>query len=148
MATTTRVLSCSPRAVFGVLSDGWLYASWVVGASRIRDIDGHWPSVGASIHHSVGSWPLMLDDNTEVEEMEPDRLLQIRARAWPAGEARVRIELDERREGCEVTINEDAIAGPALLVPQAVRAVVLRWRNTESLRRLAYLAEHGARPGT
>ncbi len=29
-----------------MLSDGWLYASWVVGASRVRDVDPRWPSPG------------------------------------------------------------------------------------------------------
>ena len=33
------------------------------------------------------------------------------------------------------------VAGPGHLVPQPVRALALRWRNIETLRRLAYIAE-------
>ena len=40
-----------------------------------------------------------------------------------------------------VTIREDARHGPARLVPKPLRDVGLKWRNTETLRRLAYLAE-------
>ena len=38
-----------------MLSDGWSYATWVVGAARIRDVDDGWPTVGTKIHHPSGS---------------------------------------------------------------------------------------------
>ncbi len=41
----------------------------------------------------------------------------------------------------EVVIEEDAAAGPGLLVPRSLRGFALGWRNVETLRRLAYLAE-------
>ena len=40
-----------------------------------------------------------------------------------------------------VTIEEDASHGPGRLVPPPLRHAMLGWRNVESLRRLAYLAE-------
>ena len=43
--------------VFAVLSNGWLYPSWVVGASRIRAVEAAWPAEGAKIHHSFGIYP-------------------------------------------------------------------------------------------
>ena len=52
-----------------MLSDGWLYALWVVGAARMRDVDEGWPAVGTRLHHSVGTWPLLIDDTTEVLEV-------------------------------------------------------------------------------
>jgi len=127
--------------VFAVLADGWLFAVWVVGASRIRDVDPTWPRPGAEIHHSVGAWPLLLDDTTTVVESQPDRMMHLRARAWPAGEADVLITIDPTPSGCRVTIVEDAAKGPAVLIPQPITDVMLNWRNTETLRRLGYIAE-------
>jgi uncharacterized protein YndB with AHSA1/START domain len=146
VTTTTRLIQASPAAVFAVLSDGWLYASWVVGASRIRDVDEDWPAVDSRIHHSVGTWPLLISDQTVVEEMKPNSLLVLGARAWPAGEALVRIELEPHGSATNVVMREDARKGPATLVPQPVRNLSLKFRNVETLKRLAYLAENGARP--
>ena len=74
MATNTRTIHATPEAVWDVLADGWLYPLWVVGASRMREVDDHWPAVGARLHHSVGSWPLLLDDETEVVAVVPGSL--------------------------------------------------------------------------
>ncbi len=68
VSTNTRLMDATPEQVWKVLSDGWLYPLWVVGATRMRDVDEGWPAVGTRLHHSVGSWPLMLDDTTEVLE--------------------------------------------------------------------------------
>jgi uncharacterized protein YndB with AHSA1/START domain len=143
--TQTRLIMASPATVFAVLSDGWLFASWVVGAARIRDVDADWPAADSRIHHSVGSWPLMLSDQTIVSEMKPNSVLEMIARAWPAGEALVRIELEAHGAGTNVVMHEDARRGPATLIPGPVREIALKRRNAESLKRLAYLAENGAR---
>jgi uncharacterized protein YndB with AHSA1/START domain len=83
-ARVTRAVLAPPSAVWAVLSDGWLYSGWVVGASRIRGVDSGWPRPGARIHHSVGSWPALLDDQTQVLRVEPEVELVLQARAWPA----------------------------------------------------------------
>lgn len=144
MSTNQRLLHTTPDRVWDVLADGWLYPLWVVGASRMREVDDHWPAVGARLHHSVGTWPLLLDDTTEVVESLPDRLLLIEARGWPAGTAMVRITLEPQGEGTLVTIHEDAHSGPGRLVPSPLRQPPLAWRNTETLRRLAFVAERRA----
>ena len=141
MSVTTREIDASPERVFDVLGDGWLYASWVVGAARIREVDADWPAAGSFLHHSVGVWPALLSDNTEVEKADPPRLLQLRARAWPSGEARVRFDIEPLAGRSRVTITEHVVAGPARLIPKPVEEGLLTWRNTETLRRLAYLAE-------
>ncbi len=144
-AQTSRTTTATPDQVWSVLADGWLYASWVVGTSRIRVVEGAWPAVGSRIHHSVGNWPLLLDDETEVLESEPGRRLVLQARGRPVGEARVVLQIDPAPEGCTVTMIEDATHGPSRLVPKPLRQLVIAPRNRESLRRLAYLAERGAR---
>ena len=142
-----RETEASPQAVWDVLSDGWFYATWVVGASRIRAVDDRWPAQGAQLHHSVGVWPALLNDSTTVLEAEPPRLLVLQARGWPVGEARVEIRLEDGASagGCLIRMSEDAAAGPARHVPRPLRMATIRPRNVESLRRLAYLAERRSR---
>ena len=141
MATTTETASCSPEAVFAVLADGWLYASWVVGASRIRDVEPAWPAEGAKIHHSFGVWPALIDDTTSVLEHDPPHRMVLKARGWPLGSARVVIEVEPTPTGCRISIEEDAVEGPGRLVPSAVRQPLIHVRNVETLRRLRFLAE-------
>jgi uncharacterized protein YndB with AHSA1/START domain len=140
-SVTSRVIKAPPESVWRVLSDGWLYGLWVVGASRIRTVDEEWPSVGSRIEHSVGCWPVLIDDATSVTSLQPDQEIGLRARAWPGGEAAVTITLEPIGRSCRVTITEDASRGPGKLIPGPLRRTALHWRNEESLRRLAYLAE-------
>src|SRR5690606_28826882 len=89
MSRNVRVMRCTPEKVFEVLSDGWLYPTWVVGASRMRRVDPLWPARGAELHHSFGVWPMLLDDRTVMQRVTPGRSMVMRARGWPVGEARV-----------------------------------------------------------
>ncbi len=141
MSTTTRLVHATPEQVWDVLADGWLYPLWVVGATRMRDVDDEWPGVGARLHHSVGTWPLLLNDTTEVLDATPGVRLELHAKAWPSGTAGVTIRLDLVGAETEVTLEEDVARGPARLVPKPVRDLPIAWRNVESLRRLAYIAE-------
>ncbi|MBT0995556.1 SRPBCC family protein [Cellulomonas sp. DKR-3] len=141
MITVVREVRSSPDAVLAILADGWTYAAWVVGASRIREVDAAWPAPRARIGHSVGLWPAVLDDETVVERWVPDRGIELLARAWPAGEARIRIEVAPRGDGCVVRMEEDAVSGPGRWIPRPLRAAALTTRNRETLARLALLAE-------
>jgi uncharacterized protein YndB with AHSA1/START domain len=140
-AHVERRMKATPARVWEVLSDGWLYPLWVVGTSRMREVDADWPAVGAKLHHSVGLWPLLIDDVTEVLESNPEHLLRLRAHGWPMGAAEVRITLTPAGEETVVAIREDAVAGPAALVPRIVRQVPVLSRNREAMRRLAFLVE-------
>jgi uncharacterized protein YndB with AHSA1/START domain len=142
MISVERVIKTTPQRVWDVLADGWLYPLWVVGASRMREVDAGWPAVGSKIHHSVGAWPALIDDDTEVTDADPLRMLALRAKAWPfLGEAAVVLHLSEQGASTRVVIEEDAVSGPGKLVPQPMRAPGLKWRNVETLRRLAFVAE-------
>ena len=144
MVTVTRAARCTPDAVLGVLADGWSYATWVVGTARIRAVDAAWPEPGTRILHSVGLWPVLLDDETVVRAWDPERSIELQARGWPAGEARVLIEVAASGGGCRIRVTEDADKGPGALVPRPVRSAVIRPRNVETLRRLALIAERRA----
>lgn len=148
LITVTRDVDAPAQAVWDVLADGWSYATWVVGASRVRDVDSGWPGEDTRIHHSFGLWPLLINDTTVVESsMEPSRLV-LTARGWPAGEARVDISITPRGDGaCTVKIEEDASSGPGKLIPKPVRQLAIGPRNVEALKRLALLAEGRHRTG-
>jgi len=141
VSTTTRSIAATPEQVWSVLSDGWLYPLFVVGAARMRHVDETWPAVGAQLHHSVGAWPLMIDDTTEVLEVEKDRRILLLARGWPAGQAHVEITLEPDAASTSVTMVEQATAGPGALIPTPIQDVQLHARNLEALQRLAYVVE-------
>lgn len=141
MSIRTRVVHCRPEDVWDVLADGWLFTTWVVGAARIRDVDSSWPQPGSQIHHSVGLFPLMVDDTTRSEICDPPKRLRMTAWAWPSGEAFVELQVKPHPEGCEVSITEQVTKGPTTIIPNALQDLVLRFRNDESLERLAMLAE-------
>ncbi|NUT48416.1 MAG: SRPBCC family protein [Saccharothrix sp.] len=132
----------SVERVFAVLADGWSYAGWVVGATHIREVDPGWPGTGTRIHHSVGAWPLAVQDVTTVLDVDPPRMLELEARLWPFGAARIRFELTSTSGGAEITMREQATRGPLSLVPEQLQAAYLTPRNRETLRRLSAQATH------
>ncbi|MEJ5913915.1 SRPBCC family protein [Pseudokineococcus sp. 1T1Z-3] len=136
MATVERTFPCPPEDVVAVLEDGWLYGLWVVGAARIRGVEDDWPARGSRLHHSSGPWPLHLDDSTRVLRSELPHRLELLAKAWPWGRARVDIELTPVDGGTHVRMWEDATTGVALLAPRRLREALLRPRHAECLVRL------------
>ena len=112
------------------------------GCARIRDVDNAWPKVGSRLYHSVGVWPALINDHTEVLEQQPSRLLRLEARAWPLGRAHAAaISLSATGSHTEVVIDEQVTSGPGAVMPDALIALVLNWRNVETLRRLAHISE-------
>jgi hypothetical protein len=144
MSTVTQVFNSPAPDVWKVIADGWLYSGWVVGASRIRSVDAHWPQVDARLHHSVGAWPLVINDSTQVTAVDPGKSLELMARGWPLGEAKVVITLEDQGTQCRVSIAEDAVRGPGLAVPKVVRDPLISVRNRETLKRLELMAAGGA----
>lgn len=136
----TVTVDVPPDMAFAVLADGWGYASWVVGASRIRDADADWPAEGTRLHHSIGPWPLLIKDTTTVVAVRSPRLLVLDARMWPLGKARVRFDLAAVEGGTAITMREVATRGPLSLLPVSVQARLIAPRNRESLDRLCRLA--------
>jgi hypothetical protein len=144
VAIVQRTVHASPERVFAVLSNGWSYSDWVVGTSHIREVDPHWPQLGARLHHKAGPWPVSLWDSSQVLAMEESRRLCLNARLWPLGEAVVDIRLAPSGENAtRVTLQEDFEQGPLRWVQNKMNDLILHKRNVESLRRLADLVEHG-----
>jgi uncharacterized protein YndB with AHSA1/START domain len=144
MSTNELTIRATPERVWDVLADGWLYPLWVVGAARMRRVDPGWPGLGARIHHSVGLWPLLINDHTEVLEVRTGEFLRLHARAWPAGAAEIEITLTPNGEHTDVRLEEKITSGPGALVPPPLEGLSLAWRNSEALKRLANIAERRA----
>jgi hypothetical protein len=144
-AVVSRHVTAPPAAVWAVLADGWMYANWVVGASRVRDVDLSWPEPGSRLMHSFGLWPAVISDESLVLEAEPDRWLVVQAKGWPMGEARIELSIEDagapQGDSCVVSIVEDAVTGPGVLVPPQVRQPIIAVRNKEAMRRLALIAQ-------
>ncbi len=66
MITATREVAAPCERVWEVLAQGWTYTQWVVGNSRTGAVDSNWPEPGASTRHSVGVWPVVINDATVV----------------------------------------------------------------------------------
>jgi polyketide cyclase/dehydrase/lipid transport protein len=137
----TREISAPRERVWDVIADGWTYTQWVVGNSRTRAVDPNWPEPGASIKHSVGVWPLVINDATVVESCDAPRQLVLRAHLGRLGAARITMRLHETPQGCRVEMIEVPVEGPAGVIPDRLALAAVYPRNRECLLRLAALAE-------
>ncbi|MEF2978509.1 SRPBCC family protein [Subtercola sp. YIM 133946] len=144
MSTNHRTMTCSADDVFAVIANGWYFPTWVVGASRMRDVEETWPHVGSHLHHSFGVWPVLINDETTSLQWNPPHRVVMQPKGWPIGEARVTVEVKPHKKGCRVTIHEHAVKGPGTLIPSRLLDAALFIRNIETLRRLAFMAEAGA----
>ena len=134
MAENTVHIDARPEEVFAFFADGSTYSDWVVGAKEVRRVEGEWPAVGSSFHHSVGAGPVKLKDRTEVLELdEPERLL-LDARAYPLGRAKVELVIEPDGSGTRVVMGERLANVPGF-VNWAIDPLI-HLRNIESLRRL------------
>jgi uncharacterized protein YndB with AHSA1/START domain len=146
MATVDVRIDATTGAVWEVLSDGWTYTNWVVGASHTRAVDATFPAVGSKIYHASGVWPLMTRDETEVQEVEAPRRLVLEARGRPLGSAKVELTLSEDAGGCRVTMTETPETGLGHLLRNPAGDALIYRRNVESLARLAALCERRTQP--
>ncbi|OBK49111.1 hypothetical protein A5655_02915 [Mycobacterium sp. 1081908.1] len=138
---TTREVDASRQQVWDAMSDGWTYAQWVVGNSRTRAVDPHWPEPGSAIKHSVGVWPLVISDETVVESCTPGEELVLRAGLSALGSARITLRLKDIPDGCRIEMIETPASGPLRLVPDRLALAAVYPRNRECLWRLAALAK-------
>jgi hypothetical protein len=136
----TKDIHASRRQVWDVIADGWTYSQWVVGNSRMRAVDPNWPDVGSTIRHSIGVWPLVINDETVVEESVPQEKLVLHAKGQLGG-ARVVLRLSDIPDGCRVTMEEYPVSGVGALVPRKAGDLAAWPRNRETLWRLAAIAE-------
>lgn len=75
--------------VFDELTDPRTYPDWLVGAKRIRSVDGGWPRAGTAFHHTVGIGPFTVSDRTTVLDVHRPNRLHLDTGVGPFGAARV-----------------------------------------------------------
>lgn len=140
MATVSKWVPASVEDVWAILADPRSYAFWVVGSHDIRKVEGPWPAVGSTFHHTQGHGPFKLGDTTTVVECDaPYRLLlEVRIRPFLTGPVELVLEPDG--EGTCVTITERAEGGMAGVVPNFMTNPLIGFRNADGLRRLAGMA--------
>lgn len=138
--TRRRMSGITPSQVFAVLRDGRSYGTWVVGTRAIRDVEGPWPQPGSAIHYTVGYGPLKKEDKTLAKAYEPDERLELQARAWPAGTAKIVLTVEPADGGTLVAIDEEPSSGLAKTLHNPAMDLLISARNVETLRRLERLA--------
>lgn len=144
--TVKRNSTATRKQVWDVLADGWTYSQWVVGNSRMRAVDRSWPAPGSKIHHTIGIWPAVINDETVVESCTPEEELVLHARGRPFGGARITLRLQDNETGCLIEMAEVPIGGPLNLIPRRLALMVAIPRNRECTYRLAALAERRVEP--
>src|SRR5829696_527979 len=136
MAVNEIHIDTAPERVFAVLADWRSYGDWVVGSRYMRGSDPGFPAAGTRFHHQVGAGPLRLNDHTQVLEVDQPRKLILKAKARPfLGTAVVDLTLEPRNGGTHVTMREDPGDAMTAFVFQPITHLLVRGRNTESLRR-------------
>jgi uncharacterized protein YndB with AHSA1/START domain len=147
MSSNTIVIRTDPNAVFDVLTDAHTYDYWVVGCKDIRAVEPAWPAPGSAFHHKVGVGPITIRDETRVVAIERPRLLVLEAHAWPAGTAKVTLELEPVDEGTRLTLGEVPIKGPAAKLHNPALDAAAHARNAVSIRRIERLSLRRAAAG-
>lgn len=136
MAVLNVLIPRSVEEVWSVLADGWSYAQWVVGTQEVHDVEAGWPQVGTSLHYSVGAGRATIRDATTVRIMEPQRRLELEARAGRLGNARISIEILPWGADAVVVIDEHPLTGPGARWHNMLVDGALRFRNKRMLRNL------------
>jgi hypothetical protein len=144
--TVKRDTTASRQQVWDVIADGWTYSQWVVGNTRMRAVDPAWPAPGSTIHHTIGIWPVVLNDETVVESCTPQEELVLLARGRPFGAARITLRLFDTENGSRIEMAEVPVGGPLNWIPRRLALAAAYPRNRECTRRMVALAERREEP--
>lgn len=142
MATVELELSARPEDVFRVLANGWMYAHWVVGTKRVREVDGRFPRPGAGFEPELARGASAARRHTTCISVIPPHRIILHAAAWPSGLAHVSIllrPLDSKHT--RISIQEQPLHGLARAFALPGLRALVRWRNFEGLLRLRQLVE-------
>jgi hypothetical protein len=139
----------SPSGVWGLLSDGRRYGEWVSGTQQVIVTDPHWPEVGARLRVRVGVGPLVVDDTCVVRVCEPQRRLELEAKADPFGAARIAMNLIPWGENTLFVLDWHPLRGPGIRMHGLPVDYIVSIRNGMMLTKLARIAvrEHRGSAG-
>ncbi|MFG2291200.1 SRPBCC family protein [Streptomyces sp. NPDC048595] len=140
MARNRRLILSSPSRVWDLLSDGRRYGEWVSGTRQVIAADPHWPEAGARLRVRVGVGPLVLDDTCVVRICEPQRRLELEAKADPFGAARIAMNLIPWGESTLVVLDWHPLRGPGIRMHGLPVDYLISIRNGMMLTKLARVA--------
>ncbi|GAA1339225.1 SRPBCC family protein [Streptomyces sanglieri] len=140
VARNLRLILSPPSTVWGLLSDGPRYREWVSGTQQIIAADPHWPEVGACLQVRVGVGPLALDDTCVVRICEPERRLELEAKADPFGAARIAMNLIPWGENTLCVLDWHPLRGPGIRMHGLPVDYIVSIRNGMMLTKLARIA--------
>ena len=140
MARNRRLIMSSPSEVWSLLSDGRRYGEWVTGTQQVLAVDPGWPDVGARLRVRVGVGRLTLDDTVVVRICQPQRRLELEARAEPFGAARIAMRLIPWGEHTLFVIDWHPLRGPGTRMHGLPVDYVVAIRNGMMLTKLARIA--------
>ncbi|CAL9338896.1 hypothetical protein SUDANB105_00227 [Streptomyces sp. enrichment culture] len=140
MARNRRLILSSPSEVWSLLSDGRRYGEWVTGTRQVLDADPDWPDVGARLRVRVGFGALTLDDTCVVRICEPERRLELEAKADPFGAARIAMRLVPWGENTLFELDWHPLRGPGTRMHGLPVDYVVAIRNGMMLTKLARIA--------
>lgn len=146
VARNRRLILSPPADVWRLLADGHRYGEWVTGTRQVLAADPHWPGVGARLRVRVGAGPLTLDDTCVVRVCEPQRRLELEARAEPFGAARIAMNLAPWGGNTLFTLDWHPLRGPGTRMHGLPVDYLVAVRNGMMLTKLARIAvrEHPA----
>ncbi|MEV0690940.1 SRPBCC family protein [Streptomyces sp. NPDC050388] len=140
MARNRRLILSSPSRVWGLLAEGRRYGEWVSGTQQVTAADPHWPEVGARLQVRVGLGPLVLDDTCVVRVCEPQRRLELEAKADPFGAARIAMNLIPWGESTLFLLEWHPLRGPGTRMHGLPVDYLVSIRNGMMLTKLARIA--------
>ncbi|MGY1583026.1 SRPBCC family protein [Streptomyces sp. MN13] len=140
MARNRRLILSSPSEVWSLLSDGRRYGEWVTGTRQVLDADPDWPDVGARLRVRVGFGALTLDDTCVVRICEPERRLELEAKADPFGAARIAMRLIPWGGNTLFELDWHPLRGPGTRMHGLPVDYVVAIRNGMMLTKLARIA--------
>ncbi|MBN3459578.1 SRPBCC family protein [Mycobacterium sp. DSM 3803] len=144
--TVKRHTTASRKQVWDVVANGWTYSQWVVGNTRMRAVAPNWPAPGSKIHHTIGVWPVVVNDETVVESCTPLEELVLLAKVRPFGGARITLRLTDIHNGTRVEMAEVPVGGPLNWLPRRLSLLLVYPRNRECVERLVSLVERREEP--
>ncbi|MGI5347375.1 SRPBCC family protein [Streptomyces sp. CA-250714] len=150
MARNRRLILSSPSEVWSLLSDGYRYGEWVTGTRQVLAADPHWPAVGARLRVRVGMGAMTLDDTCVVRISEPQRRLELEAKAEPFGAARIAMNLIPWGDHTLFVLDWHPLRGPGTRMHGLPVNYLVAVRNGMMLTKLARIAmrEHRREPVT
>lgn len=141
MAHVSIEMAAPPEAVWRVLATPEAYGEWVVGTKAVVRADEGWPAEGTALEYRLGVGPITVGDRTVVVEVDPPRLLVLRAELKRLGSAIIRIELHESGRATLVSMDEAPVEGLVDSLHTSISDAALAKRNEVALERLRRLVE-------